>query len=165
VDAGVAGTDEEFREVLKGGRWAIGSEGFCNWVQDRYLALLHGRKSREDVAFRRVGRWLGAEEILEHVVNACGVDRAFIGRRNRKGDWIRPLAGRLLGKYGGKTQRQVAELLGLTTGAAVSVQQKRLEGMMKENAGLRCRIAQIESPLAAREQKSGSNAQHLSFKG
>ena len=39
---------------------------------------------------------------------------------------IRPIAARVLAKVGGLSQRQVARQLGLTTGAAVSLQLKRL---------------------------------------
>jgi putative transposase len=164
VDAGLARTDEEFLTVLKEGKWGIGSEGFCNWVQDRHLALLSARKSREDVAFRKVGRWLGADEILECVTNACKVDRAYLGGRH-KGDWIRPLAAKLLGKCGGKTQREVAKLLGITTGAAVSIQQRRLEGMLAEDSGLRKRAAQIEALLVVRQSEKGPVHDNLCFKG
>jgi len=164
VDAGVAKTDEEFQSVLKAAQWGIGSEGFRNWVQDRHFELMRTHRSKEDVAFRRVGRWLGAEEILGHVAKACKVARAFLGKR-QKGDLTRPLAAKMLGKYGGKTQREVAKLLGLTTGAAVSLQQKRLESMLAEDLGLRGRVTQIENYLAARLAEVGSNRDYLCFKG
>jgi hypothetical protein len=77
------------------------------------------------------------------------------------------LAAKMLGKYGGKTQRESAELLGFTTGAAVSLQQKRLEAMLEgnESAGLRDQVAQVESRLATRLAEAGSNRDYLRFKG
>ena len=164
VDAGVAKTDEEFQAVLKAEKWGIGSEGFCNWVQDRHLELMRKHGSKEDVAFRKVGRWLGAEEILGHVAKAGKVGRAFLEKR-QKGDLTRPLAAKMLGKYGGKTQREAAQLLGLTTGAAVSLQQKRLESRLVEDIVFRDRVAQIEKYLATRLAEVGSSRDYLSFKG
>ena len=164
VDAGVAKTDEEFQAVLKAEKWGIGSEGFCNWVQDRHLELMRTHRSKEDVAFRKVGRWLGAEEILGHIAKACKVGRAFLEKR-QEGDLTRPLAAKMLGKYGGKTQREVAKLIGLTTGAAVSLQQKRLKLMLAQDIGLRDQVAQIEKNLAARQADLVCGNEDLCFKG
>ena len=71
----------------------------------------------------------------------------------------------MLGKYGGKTQREVAALLGLTTGAAVSLQQKRLKLMLAEDLGMRDLVAQIEKHLAARQADLASGSEDLCFKG
>ncbi len=46
--------------------------------------------------------------------------------RRRKESYHRAIAARFLQKYGEKTQREIAELLGVATGAAISLQLKRL---------------------------------------
>ena len=41
-------------------------------------------------------------------------------------DWVKPVAAAMLTQVGGLTQREVAAYLGITTGAAVCLQLKRL---------------------------------------
>jgi hypothetical protein len=48
-------------------------------------------------------------------------------RAHRKSDQLKPVATSLLTKLGGLSQREVANLLGVTTGAAISAQLKRLK--------------------------------------
>ena len=59
----------------------------------------------------------------------------------------RPLAAHLLCKYAGLTQRQVAETLGLGTGAAVSIQLKNLRETLVRDCRLRETLAQAERDL------------------
>ena len=47
-------------------------------------------------------------------------------RKQRLNDWVKPVAAALLTQVGGLTQRAVAGYLGLTTGAAVCLQLKRM---------------------------------------
>jgi len=72
------------------------------------------------------------------------------------------LAAHLLGKYAGLTQRQVAETLGLRTGAAVSIQLKNLRETLARDRRLQETLAQAEKRLesladaAKAERRPGS---------
>jgi len=62
----------------------------------------------------------------DRVCSFFGITLAQL-RAHRKRDRFKPIAAWLLTKLGGLTQREVATLLGLETGAAVCLQLKRLK--------------------------------------
>ena len=88
-------------------------------------------------------------------------------QRRQRGSPARALASRMLMKYGGLTQRAVAPLMGLGTGAAVSIQVRKLAELAASDRRLRKQIARLDRRLAG---QPGQNAQrdtlvNLSFKG
>jgi hypothetical protein len=54
-------------------------------------------------------------------------------------------------RFAGLTQREVAALLGVKTGAAVGQQLQRLQLRLRADAHLRRRLATIETTLAAQD--------------
>jgi predicted transcriptional regulator len=68
------------------------------------------------------------------------------------------VTAKMLCKYGGLTQREVAEILGLRTGAAVSIQLKNLSAALVADRGLRRRVARIEKTLAEVDRVSARSA-------
>ena len=58
----------------------------------------------------------------------------------------------MLCKYGGMTQREVAERLGLRTGVAVSHQISRLKASLQEQTALRATVGRIDAQLAERRK-------------
>jgi hypothetical protein len=68
-------------------------------------------------------------------------------RAHRKSDQLKPVATWLLTKLGGLSQREVANLLGVTTGAAISAQLKRLKEAPRPDQSEN--LAQLESDKAA----------------
>ncbi len=129
VEAGLAETDEDWLKIMKESREGIGSEEFRGSVRVRYEEDAGSRVRREDVAFRRTKEQVDAEKILEAVCGHFGVSAAELKRR-RMNDPIRPVAAALLTRKGGLTQREVAQQLGLSTGAAVCLQLKRLKTVL-----------------------------------
>jgi len=164
VDSGIAETDEEFRVIVAQRGLGIGSEEFCTWVKDRHLDLMAQQKRLEDAAFRREGRWLGEAAILAEVAKNLGLEPGQLEEGWGRG-WARPLAAKMLCKHGGKTQREVAALLGVKTGAAVCIQLRKLEAALKGDARLRAQAAALEERLARLQLASGEQAKHLVFKG
>ena len=71
------------------------------------------------------------------------------------------LAAKMLCKHGGKTQREVAALLGVKTGAAVCIQLRKLEVALRGDAGLRAPAAALEERLAPLHPASGGQAKQL----
>jgi len=73
---------------------------------------------------------------------------------HRRSSWIKGLTGLMLGKYASMTQREVADRLGLTTGAGVSYQVRKLQRQMETSTEVRQLIAKTEKALdVAREVK------------
>ena len=68
-------------------------------------------------------------------------------QRQRKGEWERPLLAKALVERAGMTQREAAGVMGLTTGAAVSIQLRRLQQALPKDAQLRRQVRKIESHL------------------
>ena len=127
VEAGLSQNDEEFREILHSSSLAVGSNDFQKVLNQCYVSMTKERSLRsEDVAFRRIQERVPAPLILDRVCSFFGITLAQL-RAHRKRDRFKPIAAWFLTKLGGLTQREVATLLGLETGAAVCLQLKRLK--------------------------------------
>jgi len=101
----------------------------------------------EDAAFRRPGRRATVEQVQAVVTEVLGQDaRAF--QRQRKGGWEQAVLAKVLVEQAGLTQREAAGAMGLTTGAAVSIQLRRLQQALPQDAQLRRQVSKIESHLA-----------------
>lgn len=146
VESGLAENDSDFKDLLKDSRLAIGGEDFMGKIRELHDELILKHKRREDAALRRTGGRLPIEEILGAVCEELGVGRGEIGRRCR-GTWIRPIAAKMLVKYGGLTQRTIAGLMGIGTGVSVSCQIRRLDAEIKQNRELDGRTRRIAAKL------------------
>jgi len=69
---------------------------------------------------------------------------------------LRAMASQLLSKYAGLTQREIATLLGISSGAAVGQQQQKLREALPQDRKLRKQIPDIEECLNA-EQAEAAN--------
>jgi len=146
VEAGIDRIDAAFLEEAKASRLCLGSEGFRARIQALYENRLRKRPRPENIAFRRTARRLPTEEILAAVCAGLGVERASLLRRRRDAR-ERAVASRLLCDYGGLMQREVAEVLGLRSGAAVSAQLHKLAEQVQSDPRLRKEIAAIVAQL------------------
>ena len=73
------------------------------------------------------------DKVLDVVCEVLGVERGRLLRRERN-SWLRAIAANAMCDYSGLTQRQAAEVLGMSTGVAVSRQLRRLsEALQAEN--------------------------------
>jgi len=148
VEAGISRIDAPFIEEVKASMLGIGSEDFRARVRTMYEDLLKGKSRSEDVSFRRTATRVPIERILGVVGEGLGVERASLLRRQR-GSMDRAVASRMLCDCGGLTQRQVADVLGLRSGAAVSVQLHRLAEELKRDPRLQKRVIAIATELKA----------------
>jgi REP element-mobilizing transposase RayT len=121
VEAGLVETDEAFREVYAGARLAVGSVAFQRDVEQRHTAAGRAMRRPEDVAFRRTLDRREPEVILRAVAKVFGVQMEDL-MRTRRHAADRAAACWYLQREGGLTQREVAERLGLGSGAAVGYQ-------------------------------------------
>lgn len=146
VEAGLAENDQELKDALDGSVLGIGDEGFIGAVQKRYHKLLEERDPAGKGAFRHMGAWLKAEEVLERVCRELGIPKEALHRR-RGGAWMRGVAAEMLTTYAGLTQGQAARRLGMETGAAVSIRLKELAQRRREDRRLDAQMGRMEKVM------------------
>lgn len=125
VEVAVSDVDAAFVETFHSSPLCIGSSEFLDWAKGIYNDLLKKTDSSEDVSFRRIGRRFSPEKVLSVLSEELKIDSSTISRRQR-GGFARPMAAALLNKYCGLCQREIAKILNLVTGAAVSAQLRSL---------------------------------------
>lgn len=140
VESGLAKEDEEFKEALTASPRSIGGDSFRAWVDEVYQKLVEKRDVMEDVSFRRITEPLDSGQVLEVLAKVLKVDVEEFKKR-RRDSVLRGIAARLLTKYSGLTQREVAKILGMATGSSVSVQMRKAATVLAEDRVL---IRQVE---------------------
>lgn len=146
VEEGVAETDRDFRAILKGSALAIGGDGFCAWVRDLCNDLAEKAAKPEDVSFRRQIQRLASAEVLEVVSRHVGVSAESL-REKRRNSLARPVAARMLVKYAGLTNREIAGILGVKSGVAVGMQARKAIVAMQSDKKAARLITAIEEDL------------------
>ena len=148
VEAGIARRDRDLERILAMSPLAIGSEKFMDWVRGMHDTLSGRRRRAEDVTLRRRSRRLPAERVIEIVCGELGADREKVSRRQRD-SLLRPIVAKMLCRYSGLTQRQAAEFLHLSTGAAVSIQLRTLATAAAARGKVRKQLAAIDQAIRA----------------
>jgi len=98
------------------------------------------------VSFRHIREPLSVETILGILAEGFDVEvDAF--RQRRRNSPLRAVAAQFLIRFGGQTQRQAAEHLGMGTGGAVSAQVHKLPGLLAEDRRLRRLMEKTEERL------------------
>jgi hypothetical protein len=146
VETGIAGTDEEFVELLKSARWGIGVDGFQGRLMDMHTDQVAKARRMEDVSFRHVGRWTAVDAVLRVVGDEFEVAPETLHKRQYD-CMARTVTMYLLGKCAGLNQRQIAPIVGVRTGAAVSEQLRRLRLRLADESVLAKRVDRLESLL------------------
>ncbi len=146
VESGLERIDSTFLEAKNASGLCIGSESFRDRVRTWYRQRLEAAPRREDVAFRRAGTVLPAEEILATVCRRLGVPRDAL-RRRRRDSFDRAIASRMLCEHGGLTQRQVAEVLHSGNGACVSQHLRKLARALESDRPLQNQIRALTEEL------------------
>jgi REP element-mobilizing transposase RayT/predicted transcriptional regulator len=152
VESGMAESDDDFHAVMKRSPRSIGGDGFRTWIDGLYQERLETRARPEDVSFRHIVEALPAVDVLSVLSKIFGVDVGEFSRR-RHGSPLRALAAQLLIRYAGKSQRDVADLLGIGSGAAVCNQLKRFAGKLVDDRHLRGLVQQAEGRLEELRRK------------
>lgn len=115
--------------------------------------LEHGKL--EDVAFRRVSNVMPHEEVILLIAEHFGITEDQLVRRQR-GTYYRPMLAKMLLRYCGMTQREIAENLGLTTGTAVSAQIAKTNEMEQTNRKFCRDLKKIETLLNLKKERRES---------
>lgn len=149
---------EDFKTALKESPHAIGGEQFRAGVADLYRKLVETHKRPEDVAFRRAAQALSPDTVLDILAETVGVGRESFLQRRRNSPW-RAIAARVLVRFSGLTQREIADRLKMGTGGAVSAQIRRLPSLLAVDRRLCRSVAQAEARLGeCRGGKGGTQS-------
>lgn len=146
VESGLATSDQELKDALAKRSKGIGDQDFRVFIERIANQTAQSHRVREDVSFRRTEEMLEPSRILEIVAKQLSVSMDEF-RRHRKGSHTRSIAARFIQKYGEKTQREIAELLGVGTGAAISIQLRRLRDAERKDRKLARKIVVVEKAL------------------
>jgi hypothetical protein len=148
VEDDVVDENEEFRNRMKKSPRSIGGDEFRAWVDELHEKMVSGRNLREDISFRRTTGALDVNVILRTVSERLGV-KEDVFRMKKRDSALRGIAAKMLTRFGGQTQRQVASLLKMGTGGAVSAQVRKLPRIFETNNTLLKTTKKIEKELVA----------------
>jgi len=154
VEAGIAKTDDEFLEILKGATWGIGGSEFQERIRDLHTDMANQVKRPEDVSFRHAARKISSEAVVDIVADTFGMKSDDLKKR-RYDCVVRAVAAQMLGRYAGMNQRDIGGLLNMGTGSAVCRQLKRLRDRRVRGSDLEADIEGIESALEKGKDFSG----------
>ncbi len=152
VESGLAESDDDFKAALKESPRSIGGDGFRAWIDDLYQKRLEKHARPEDVSFRHVTEPLRPDEVLAALADIFEVDVSVFYRRQHDSA-LRGVASKLLIRYAGQSQREVAAIIGLGTGSAVCNQLKALPGKLDKDRRLRRLLKQAETKLEKQKEK------------
>jgi putative transposase len=163
VESGVGESDEALAGALSRSRLAIGGDDFQEHVQGLYAELVNATRRPEDAALRHVEEVLSVNQVLDELARRLKCERESFTKRS-KGTVYRPFAARYLTRYAGLTQRGVADILGVSTGVAVSLQLRRFDELLAEDPKLRALARKCDKALASLMKKP-RRKQYLLLKG
>ena len=150
VEFGLAHSDVELKEILKVASRGIGDLDFRNKIERLRNRIVTKHRKPEDVSFRRDGQLLPLDNILSEVAEFLKVSPDALAKKQR-GSLLRPITARMLQRFGGCSQREIAKIFGLTTGAAVSAQLKRIQELEQNDRKTRRKLARLEERLRNRK--------------
>lgn len=151
VEAALAENDEEFLAIYRGSRLGIGGESFLAKLEALYGESAGKRNRVEDVALRRAGQRSDPERMIAIVCRHLGV-KPGEERCRRRGSWTRAVVAQMLSRFGGLTQREIAERLGVGTGKSVSDQLHRLSEALATDKALGRLVHAVEKEVTAEKR-------------
>lgn len=146
VESGLVERDEEMETLKKESPWGIGSAAFLEGIQKRYEKRVRECGSPEDAALRRRRALVESSRIIDCVGKELGLEAGW--ERRQRHDLARPILASMLCRYGGLSQREVAPVLGMATGAAVSLQLKRVESARAGSREIARQVERIDNAIA-----------------
>jgi putative transposase len=146
VESGLAQSDADMEAAMKQSPRSIGSDEFRTWIDALHSNRVKESRRIEDASFRRVSDPLQAGDVLATLAEVMGVESDAFTRRSR-GSPLRAAAAHYLMRYSGCSQRDVADMLRIGSGAAVSLQLSRLPRKLAENPRLQKQFAELDKRL------------------
>ncbi len=146
IETGLAESDDDFKVALKQSPRCIGGEDFRVWVDDLYRERLQARARPEDVSFRHITVPLGVDKVLSVLADVFGIGTDEFNRR-RQDSPLRAVAAMFLLRYAGLSQRDVADVLAVGSGAAICNQLSRFPKKLAKDRRLRELVKDAEGKL------------------
>lgn len=146
VETGIVDIDAAFIEAKERSRLCIGSDDCHDRVETKYHDRLDSFLKKEDVSFRQDRPGHAVDEIVSVLCQVFKVEPEIL-RQRRRGCYIRPISAKILCDYGGLTQRDVAEVLGVRSGVTVSLQIRKAEELLKDDSDLQTAFERIKKQL------------------
>jgi len=119
VENGLRIPDLDFQTRIKSNPLALGSDDFVLSIKNMYNVQAVSRIKSEDAVLRKEMHVITPEVVMSSASQLDGFHHAHINQR-RFGNLERCLVAMALQKFSGLTQREVASMLNVSTGAAVS---------------------------------------------
>ena len=151
VERGLAKSDNDFNEMLKQSPRSIGSDSFRTWIDALYQQRVESCTRIEAVSFRHITEPLPVDEVLATLTEVLNVEPGAFKRR-RHGSPLRAVAAHFLIRYSCCSQRDVADVLGIGSGAAVGNQLHRLPGKLAQDDHLQQQVAKLEKRFQTRRK-------------
>ena len=136
---------------------SIGGDGFRAWIDELYQKRVEGHARPEDVSFRHITEPISPDEVLRIVAELFDVEPESFKRRSHNSP-LRAVAARMLIRYAGLRQRDVADLLNIGSGAAVCNQLKRLPLRISQDRHLGRLVKRVDERLA--EARRAHHVEH-----
>jgi REP element-mobilizing transposase RayT len=146
VEVGLLERDEDFAALMSEDGMAVGDEAFQAWIRERSAAVVATSSRPESLAFRRIAARMDERQILTIVAAEFGEDAARLQVR-RRGCMARAVAAHLLVRHSRLTRCDVAAVLGMGSGAAVSDQLRRINDRLRHDPALASRMSSLSARL------------------
>jgi len=91
---------------------------------------------------------------MKALTQVLQVDQQVLTQR-RRDCYIRPLEAYVFCRFGALTQRQVAEIFGVRSGVAISLQIRKDEEVYKKDRALQAHLGKIEALLSTKLYHKG----------
>ncbi|MDY0149991.1 MAG: transposase [Kiritimatiellia bacterium] len=151
VERGLAKSDNDFNAMLKQSPRSIGSDSFRAWIDDLYQRQVESCTRIEDVSFRHITEPLSVDEVLATLAEVLNVDPGAFKRRLH-GSPLRGVAAHFLIRYSRCSQRDIADVLCIGSGAAVGNQLHRLPEKLVQDDHLQQQVAKLEKRFQQRHK-------------
>jgi len=146
VESGIDNIDATFIADKRRSCLCIGSDDSHGRIKELYNERVNEYASKEDVSFRREADTIPVNDALNAVSRVLNIPIVELKQRSYK-THARPLSAKILCQYSGLSQREVAALLGIKTGAGVCQQIRRLDDTLRKNRHLQTTLQKIEDEL------------------
>ncbi len=139
--------DTEFEDIWQDSPLSIGSPSFNRNMRRSHKRLAHGAPPSGLMVYGKRGPVLSRRRVLNAVCHELGIPESEL-RRQRKASFARPMASFMLQRHCRLPQEEIGRCIGVKSGAAVSVQIRRLLRALEDNDDLRKTLNRIERRLA-----------------
>jgi hypothetical protein len=141
--------EKEWKKAFRASPFAIGSAEFVQEIRAKHDALVAGKRVTGLKVFGKKSRGVARTKILDAAATAFGVDKADF-MKHQHSSMLRPALAHLLYRFSGMTQNEIADYIGVTSAAAVSLQIKRLIEAREKDEKLDKTVLKLEKTFSAR---------------